>query len=335
MNEPAVRKNDNCLSLFKLIAALQVMYGHIIVHFGISSNSVFDKLFAVFQGVPVFFTLSGFLIWFSIERSASRGGYTGYLKKRFWRIYPEMWIAVVVEIIVMCILYRGWNVRDTAIFTFAQSTIFQFWTPGSLRGYGCGTPNGSLWTMCVTIQFYIIAWLIYKFLRNRKWYVWAITIIASVVMSELFEFLSGLFGVEVFLKLYNQTVIRYLWMFLLGMMMACFFDKIIPFCKKWWPVFICAGIIITFTGFDFSAGYGVLKTLFVLVAIIGFAYCFPQFKLKKDISYGIFIYHMTVVNAMITFGLTGRIIWLMVAMVISCILGYISTIIAGKHFAKS
>ena len=54
MNALVSKKQDNCLSLFKLIAALQVMYWHIIVHLGISSNSWFDKLFGVFQGVPIF-----------------------------------------------------------------------------------------------------------------------------------------------------------------------------------------------------------------------------------------------------------------------------------------
>lgn len=328
-------KQDNCLNLFKLIAALQVMYGHIIAHLEISSNTYFDRLFGVFQGVPVFFTLSGFLIWFSIERAANQGeGYSKYIRKRFWRIYPEMWVAIAVEITVMCILYREWNVKDTALFTLTQSTFFQFWTPDSLRGYGCGTPNGSLWTMCVTIQFYIIAWFIYKLMKNRKWFVWVIAVIASIIVSELGKVVVGLMHNEILLKLYGQTVIRYLWLFLFGMGLACFFDKVIPFCKKWWPVFSCVGVVVSITGFDFSTGYGILKTLFVLLAIVGFSYQFPRLKLKYDISFGVFIYHMTVVNAMITFGWAGRFIHLLITSTISCILGYVSTITIGKYSAK-
>lgn len=328
------QKQDNSINLFKLIAALQVMYGHIIVHLEINSNIYFDKLFAVFEGVPIFFTLSGFLIWFSIERTSKKEGYPKYIKKRFWRIYPEMWVAIALEIIVMCILYSEWNVRDTAVFTLTQSTIFQFWTPNSLRGYGCGTPNGSLWTMCVSIQFYIIAWFIYKLMKNKKWFEWMLIVIVSIIVSELGEGAIGLLHNEILLKLYRQTIIRYLWMFLLGMSLACFFDKVIPFCKKWWFVFICIGIIVTVTGFDFSVGYGVLKTLFVLLAIVGFSYKFPRLRLKYDISFGVFIYHMTVVNAMITFGHEGRYIHLLIAVTISCILGYVSTITIGKYSAK-
>ncbi len=327
------QKKDNCLNLFKLIAALQVMYGHIIVHLKINSNTYFNRLLGVFEGVPIFFTLSGFLIWFSIERAVNKEGYSKYIKKRFWRIYPEMWVAVGVEIIIMCILYRGWNVRDTALFTLTQSTFFQFWTPDSLRGYGCGTPNGSLWTMCVTIQFYIIAWFIYKLMKNRKWFVWVITIIASIILSKIGRDFVELTHNEILLKLYGQTVIRYLWLFLLGMGLACFFDKVIPFLKKWWPVFSFAGVVVTITGFDLSVGYAILKTLFILFAIIGFSYSFPQLKLKHDISFGVFIYHMTVVNAMITFGWTGSLIHLLIAITISCILAYVSTITIGKYSA--
>ena len=116
------QKHNNCLNLFKLIAALQVMYGHIVIHLDINSNIYFDKFFGVFQGVPIFFALSGFLIWFSIERTKDEG-YLKYIKKRFWRIYPEMWVAVAVEIIVMCIIYNEWNVKDTALFTLTQSTF--------------------------------------------------------------------------------------------------------------------------------------------------------------------------------------------------------------------
>ena len=325
----------NALSLFKLVAALQVMYGHITTHLTIPTNAYIDQVLGVFQGVPIFFTLSGFLIWLSIDRTAqAKKGYKYYLKKRFWRIYPELWVAVAVEIIVMCLLYRGWNVRDTALFTIAQATIFQFWTPDSLRGYGCGTPNGALWTIGVTIQFYIIAWLLYKLLKDKKWHVWLSSFIGSVVISILLEKVISSTGMEIVYKLYLQTVVRYLWMFLLGMAVANFKDEIVPLCEKWWLLLLVTGGIFSISGFDLSAGYGVFKTVFVLLGIIGISYRYPQLALKKDISYGIFIYHMTAVNAMITFGMTGKFIWFVVAAVISIILGYISTITIGDYCAR-
>ena len=264
----------------------------------------------------------------------SHGGYRKYLEKRFWRVYPEMWIAIAVEIIVMCILYRGWNVTDTALFALTQSTIFQFWTPDSLRGYGCGTPNGALWTMCVTIQFYIIAWFIYKILKNQKWWVWVIAIIASIIVNQLCEVAVLSMHIELILNLYYQTVVKYLWLFLLGMWAACFFDKVIPFCRKWWPLFIFMAVLVRTNGFDFVVGYAVVNTTLVFLAIIGFSYQFPKLKPRRDISFGIFIYHMTVVNAMLTFELTGKLAYLLIASAVSLTLGYVSTITIGEYSAK-
>ena len=74
---------NNSLSLFKLIAALQVMFGHIIEHLEIGVPQWISQIFGIFQGVPIFFTLSGFLIWFSIDRSENRGVFRIILENVF------------------------------------------------------------------------------------------------------------------------------------------------------------------------------------------------------------------------------------------------------------
>lgn len=128
----AIQKS-NCLSLIKLLAAFQVMIGHLIAHLELPFPKAIGTALSFYNGVPIFFIVSGFLIWLSIGRSVSYGY---YIRKRFWRIYPELWCAVVIEIISIIIFYRGWNPKDLLAFTFTQGTILQFWTPDSLRGYG-------------------------------------------------------------------------------------------------------------------------------------------------------------------------------------------------------
>lgn len=141
-------RRNNCINTIRLIAALQVAYGHITYHMGVTMPQWVEIIFGYFQGVPIFFLLSGFLIWDSVERSSN---YPDYLKKRFWRIYPELWLGIFVEIVAIIILYGIPNIKQFVLFTVSQSTILQFWTPDSLRGYGCGSPNGALWTICVLI----------------------------------------------------------------------------------------------------------------------------------------------------------------------------------------
>ena len=163
---------------------------------------------------------------------------------------------------------------------------------------------------------------------------WVMAIVASIIVSNLGKYAVGLLHNDTLLKLYDQTILRYLWLFLLGMAGACFSEKLISLCKKWWFVFPCIWIILKTSDFDFSARYDVLKTVCVFLTAIGFSYQFPQLKLKRDISFGIYIYHMTVVNIMITFGFTGKLIYLFIAVVISCVLAYLSTITIGNNSAK-
>ena len=72
-----IRRKNNCLNLFRLIAALQVAYAHIIIHMKCVPSKLLSDVLGYFQGVPIFFILSGFLIWDSIDRSKS---YNQYLK---------------------------------------------------------------------------------------------------------------------------------------------------------------------------------------------------------------------------------------------------------------
>ncbi|MBQ5663194.1 MAG: acyltransferase [Bacteroidaceae bacterium] len=96
----------NCLNTIRLLAAIQIMYMHTLSHLKIEMPiKMIDNIIHFFDGVPIFFTLSGFLIWHSIGRSRT---FSEYLKKRFWRIYPELWMAVIVEFIIPS---RSWPVK--------------------------------------------------------------------------------------------------------------------------------------------------------------------------------------------------------------------------------
>lgn len=97
-----VDPENNSLNLIRMLAAIQVMYGHVTGHLQIEMPCILSQIVGVFYGVPIFLTLSGFLIWFSLEREDNYGR---YLYKRFLRIYPELWVAVAVEIMAIVILF--------------------------------------------------------------------------------------------------------------------------------------------------------------------------------------------------------------------------------------
>lgn len=289
---------------------------------------VLDKIVSFFYGVPVFFMMSGYLIWMSVGRSAS---FSQYCKKRFWRIFPELWVAVLIEILVLLALFQGdiqWG--KLGLFTITQGTFFQFWTPDFLRSYGCGCPNGALWTICVLIQFYLLAYLTYKLLKGRKMVVWLSVLSLLLGVAYATPIIKRPLP-EIIGKLYSQTVSPYFWMFLVGAFFSEYKEKALPFCQKYWFAFGVITIAIMGIGWDIRLGmYGMVRSISLFFCLIGLAYKAPWLNIKTDISYAVYIYHMTIVNALIALGFTGKPLYLLVVTLLTFVISYISTVTIGN-----
>lgn len=330
-NDSTPIRRADCLNTFRLLAAFEVLYGHSMFHLNILDDGIFGWFIHYFHGVPIFFTLSGFLMCGSILSSKS---YLDYLKKRFWRIYPELWLAVLLEVIVLLALYHhpiSWG--QFSLFVFGQSTFFQFWTPDCLRDYGCGCPNGALWTITVLVQFYIVAYPLYKYMHGKRLSLWILFLLIALGIScltpSIQSFLSENMG-----KLYGISLFPFLWMFLMALLFGEYKEKILPTLKKYWYIFVITTLFVEHIGIDYRASYPILGTSFLILSIIGFAYSFPAFNIKMDISYGVYIYHMTIVNALIALGYLQK--WYLLGVVISItvILAWLSTKTVGQWGLK-
>lgn len=316
-----VKLCNDCLNLIRLLAAIGVMYGHTVHHLSLEIPSVVSQ-YLWLPGVPLFFCLSGYLIWPSIGRSRT---FVEYCRKRFWRIYPELWGAVLLNAVIILLLYQEsieWF--KLALFTVTQSTFFQFWTPDFLRGYGCGTPNGSLWTICVIVQFYALAFVLYKFVYKKNK--------VQLILLFLFVVLGALHGTitsrvpEIIGKLYGVSVFPYMWMFLLGALLNDNKDRCLPFFQKaWFPLLLLTYVVFK-TKFDiYLVNYGFIASTLSFMGFLGFAYRFPKLNLKVDVSYAVYVYHMVVVNAFIALGLVNNLWYLALVFVITFLIGYVST----------
>ena len=315
----------NSLDTFRLIGALSVMYTHGVLHMDVDGISWLNAVFGFFKGIPLFFALSGYLLWNSTGKAES---FPRYALKRARRIYPELWLGIAVELAVLLILFEGpirW--MQLGLFALCQGTVLQFWTPDLLRSYGCGTPNGSLWTICTLIQFYILIYPFRRIMRGRRTWVWLLLLAGSILIGASGPVLEQMMP-QIVYKLYQQTPIPHLWLFMLGMFVGERCEVLIPFLRKWWPAFALVSVATFFVKLDIECGhYDVLRSYGMVLAVLGFAYRFPGLAVKRDISYGIYIYHMTVVNAMIELGATGKGYWVFLMMAVSCVLAYISTLI--------
>ncbi len=292
--------------------------GHACEHLNVNMPKGIALIWNCFRGVPIFFILSGFLLWMSLERNSD---FKLYCKKRILRLYPELWGGVIVNGIIILVVY-GASITVIPFLThiLCQSTILQFWTPDSLRSYGCGTPNGSLWTIGVMVQCYIVFWAVHRLLRKKKLKV-QLLVFVGVVACNFLPNLTDWLLPEVLSKLFRQTFVPYFWMFLFGGLMAAYFDQIIDFLKKWWPILFIVSSIISVSGIESGIGaYELIKSMTFGLAMVGFAYQFPKIEIKRDYSYGFYIYHMIVINLMIQLNFAGKIVYIAVALVLSTML---------------
>ena len=331
INCQVIRGGENSLNLIRLLAAMQVMYGHTLKHLHLEAIPLLHEFINFFHGVPIFFTLSGFLIWGSIGRSSS---FRQYVCKRFWRIYPELWVAVAIELLVLLALYDSpidWPLFG--LFAICQSTILNFWTPDCLRGYGCGCPNGALWTICVLIQFYILAYWLYKVLHNSNVFRWTIAFVFALVLSIACSYTTEYIPENIG-KLLNQTIVPYLWIFIVSSFVAEYKDEFLPWLKKYWLQIAMVLIVIRHFHLDIEASYRVCDTTMLFLCVVGMAYRLPFLNIKTDISYAIYIYHMTVVNVLLQLGYTKNSIHMAIVFATTCILAYISTETIGKWALK-
>ncbi len=316
------RSDSNCINLIRLLAAIQVFLGHAQAHLDVNvvPDFIFDLL-SVLQGVPVFYVLSGFLIWDSIQRTKD---FKQFCKKRIFRLYPELWGGVLLNFVLIIVLF-GSQIKwaPYLVFQLTQGSVLQFWTPDFLRDYGCGTPNGSLPTILVMLQAYLVMWLLYPLLHGKSIWRWVVALLLGIVLNFSPMAVSKL-PVAVVAKLFRQTMIPFFWLFLFGMAINEFFDYCIKWLKRLWPIFLVLAAAVVIADFDITVIYGLLKCSLMAPAIIGFAYSFPKIRIKNDYSYGIFIYHMIVVNGLIQLGFKGKIWAVFAAAIITIILAMVS-----------
>ncbi|WP_102268868.1 acyltransferase family protein [Massilicoli timonensis] len=321
-NSKMIDVNKNCFNLIRLIAAIQVLFGHAVIHFNLDMGGGLHAIWLSFRGVPVFFILSGFLLWNSLTKK--KQSFKEYFRNRVLRLYPELILCVILNSIVITIfMWDQLKLLPFTLFQFTQTTIFQFWTPNFLRAYGVGTPNGSLWTIGVMVQCYIILYLIFSIYRKNKkrlFFIFLIGVLFNLGVPLLEHRIPN-----IIYKLICQTFIPYYWLFILGALIREYFNQIIPKLIKYNNFIILVLLLISFLNFE--VGYGVyetIKSIILAFAFIGFAYKYPKLNIKKDFSYGIYLYHMIIINILIEISFSCDYYTILFVIMSSLCLSYIS-----------
>jgi peptidoglycan/LPS O-acetylase OafA/YrhL len=320
---PLAHRSNN-FDLIRLIAALQVVVTHAIGHTGLREKlpewqrQIFD-LMVWLPGVPIFFVISGFLISRSYERN--KGDLVGYFWNRSLRIFPALWVCLGVTLILLGMfgfLPLSFLKSGTFIaWLVGQVSFIQFFNPDQFRAFGIGVANGALWTITVEFQYYLFIPILYATIyrnpQRRKLAAILLALLFSVsyaaycVMNVKLTGPEGFTGAPIAFKLLFNTLIPHLWMFMVGIFIHRNFDRLRGWLEGRVLIYLGAYAVIAALMQWLIPPSSVPFYVCLLPAriLLGFATIAAAYSAKSlsgillrgtDISYGIYIYHMLVIN---------------------------------------
>ncbi len=295
MKNTKLNFRNNSITFIRYFAAFQVLYLHIVNHFELTLPT---RLINLFSGVPIFFCISGFLIANSLNKDTVER--KTYFKSRFLRIYPELWLAIVINAFVM-IWLNSTLIKSLSfwLFNITQGTFMQFWTPSILRNYGVGVPNGSLWTITIFVQFYILIYFLFPKIRKCSIKMHVLLLSLSYLPNLMIVWIKD-FIPEIIYKLFMQTIIPYWFLFYIGILLYLYREFVIPKLVNSFYLILSLFLVYGLCFNNIKSGYmDPIRISLLAILGIAFSYKFSNIKIKKDYSFGIYIYHMIFVNILI------------------------------------
>lgn len=133
-------------------------------------------------GVDIFFMISGFVIFLTIDTKTSHWKY--FVRSRFSRLYPTYWACVLLTA-TFILIYEPGSFKLSNV--FANLTMFPIY-------FGIENLDGSYWTLLVELIFYI--WILMVFLSGRLQNIITIGLfcVAAIVTFHFFgNYYQGLY----------------------------------------------------------------------------------------------------------------------------------------------
>lgn len=323
MKENSFNFEKNSFDVIRYFAAFSVM----LLHYTYYAMTLTEQrigilrgvrtITEIFPGVVILFSLSGFLISASFERCKTK---KEFFIKRIFRLYPELWLCTLVNLVVIIILARE-KLNKSILIWICTQVVGIANTPSCLKDFATGSINGSLWTIFIEVQLYTFLGITYPWLKKLKKRGWMFLLFGSIELNLICKCITDSMGIVVD-KIVERVFLPYLLWFLIGVFCYQNKEKILPMLKKylWIPVVI----FVINQGFHVCTyGYyeDIISGITLPFIMIGLAYMLPAIRIKCDLSYGMFLYHWVVINIMVHLDVFGYMPWLL------CVIIFISVTI--------
>lgn len=329
----------NNFDLVRLLAALQVVVSHCAHHLGVGHR--YSPLFSftsLFPGVPIFFFISGFLISRSYENNPVIGEFA---LNRILRIYPALIVCFAVSLALVAMSgyfsHQAVPPLEALLWSVGQLSFVQFYNPEFMRHFGVGVLNGSMWTITVELQFYVLIPLLYALLHllkppgKQQSRALLGAVLVFVVANLAYSAAAAHYAHALWYRLAGVSFIPWFYMFLIGVVFQRHFEMLHAWLGgRFVPMLIvyillawgCGGVL------GWSLGNDLNPILSTALCALTFAAAFSGTGLadkllsRNDLSYGVYIYHMPMVNFLLAIGLGGATRSFLVAIAATLLLSY-------------
>ena len=303
---PVQISKKNNFDLIRLLAALVVVTGHVA---GVSKYAAFEFISAPFSSevaVDVFFIISGFLIYRSFENSDS---VTSYFQKRARRILPAYVTVIMVSAVGLSLVsslsfaeyFTNREFFKYIFFNLITLNFLQPTLPGVFTNLEFQSVNMSLWTIKIEVMFYLVVPLIAYLLNktNKAWAMLALYLF-SILYSTAVVALSNRVSYG-FVGQLDQQLPGQLAFFISGVFLYCFYDK---FRQNITVALAIATLIMVVHNFatEIYFAYPIALAVLVIYFSLIFRYL-GNFGKYGDFSYGIYIWHLPILQVMAHFNL--------------------------------
>ncbi len=175
----SVSKAERVASLtgIRAVAALLVMLTHAAYATGNYTHGYIGLVWSRMEiGVPIFFVLSGFLLFGPWVKAAASGGPPPSVRRYAWhrvrRIMPAYIVTVLVAYLVYHFRTAGPNPGHTWMGLFRNLSLTQVYTDNYLFSY-LHQGLTQMWSLAVEVAFYVMlplfAYLLLVVLCRRRW----------------------------------------------------------------------------------------------------------------------------------------------------------------------
>lgn len=268
------------LDALRGIAALAVLLYHYTTRYNelfIHKTQMFFEVSYGYLGVQLFFVISGFVIFLTVENAKTS---TEFVLKRFSRLYPVYWVSIIITFVVVSV----WGLEGRGVSLLDAGLNFLMF-----HGYFL-VPNvdNVYWTLKVELTFYF--WMFLLLITKKHNSIELISLV-WIVLAFLYNFLS--FPFAGYLK--SVLLFDYGYLFIAGMI----FYRIQKYGDSWFRYFIL-GLSFSFHIWITSS----LISIFIIGGVFGIFYLFIKDKLKYiaiaplvylgGISYPLYLVHQNI-----------------------------------------